>query len=250
MQARVIYWKQYNHTEQGFSLIEIIEDGTILKRSFINHEEYGRYYQETHQESFQAKGEIVVEKISFDEDFRLKKTDIPNNLERLSTYDFNQWETARKEVRKLQKASVDTLHMDYHSVMRLDIASLPEEIKTVLDRYDFPIVKYRVISDGTYLLRKKYPEQLSIEFIPSLNEKLYFHHIPENNHFNMSGDDLFALDVTVSDELGDEEAFWQYIHSMIQNVEKNLKHYRSLINTQRERRAMLETDVIGDLYPR
>lgn len=250
MQKKVVYWKTYNQTEKGYTLVEIYEDGTLLKRRFERNQKDPFTYKELQATPCDSKGEIVLEKITFDDAFKVSKHHLPENLEQLESFKLDEWKNARKHVRTMQKEVLDSLSVDYHTVLRLDPESICDEIREILDRFDFPIVKYRVVSDGDYLKRKKYPEQLSIEFMPSLNEKLYFHHIPENKHFNMSGDNLFALDTTYTESTQDEEGFWNYIHEMLNKVSINLSHYQTLITKQRERRAMLETDVLGDLYPR
>jgi hypothetical protein len=250
MQKKIVYWKTYNQSETGYTLVEIYEDGTLLKRRFEKNQKDPFTYKELSSTPCDSKGEIVLEQITFDEASKVSKHHLPENLKRLETYALKDWKDARKKIRSLQKEALDNLSIDYHTVLKLDQESICDDIRDELDRFEFPIVKYRVVSDGDYLKRKKYPEQLSIEFFPSLNEKLYFHHIPENKHLNMSGDNLFALDTTYTEGIEDEEHFWTYIHEMLNKVSVNLKHYQTLITKQRERRAMLETDVLGDLYPR
>jgi len=250
MQRRIVYWKRHSYSESGFDLVEFFEDGQILKRRFERDKDNTTLYKETQNQVVTAKGQIVIEKVTFDQDGHLKKAELSKHTEALETYAPEDWQKARKKVRKLQEKVKDDLTTDYHSLLKLEENSIPEETLKLTDRTQFPIVKYRVRSDKETLMRKEAPEQVSVEFIPVLNEKLYFHYIPKTKHCNVSGTELFALETYDCKNNTTEEEFWDFMDSVLKKVHGNEEKYRALIDAQREQRAMHETDVLGDLYPR
>ena len=250
MKARVVYWKRHDYTENGFKLIEVLENGTIIRRTFAKSNNKQMIFNETHREDYQAKGSIAVEKIDFGSDGQLKKSSCEDKISVVSSFDLSDWETAKQTVLNYQKETEDNLNIDYHTMLYLEKDSVLTFLKQGLKRYDFPIIKFRFNYDADYFKREKYPEKLEIVFVPLLNEKLYFHYFPESDHLSMTGDDLFALDIRECSEKVPCVSFLDYVDEKIEAVNNNPKYYQTLINKQRERRAMLDTDVTGDLYPR
>ncbi len=250
MRPKIVYWKRFNYRESGFDLAEIFEDGKLVIRKFINHKNDEQYYEEVDVKTIDLQGEIRIEKVEFGNEDFLSKTDLLKRISVTETFDIAEWETARETIRQLQKDTIDQLDIDYHSMLVLDENLFPEEVRAQFERFDYPIVKFRFNFDKEKIKRLEYPEKISIEFIPELNEKLYFHHFPQNNLLTMTGDDLFALHTEYHEEKITDETFLDYIFKMTDNIAKNKRYYRELVNKQRERRAMLETDIIGDLYPR
>ncbi len=250
MYPKIVYWKRFNYTEVGYKLIEVSENGQLLQRTFKRNTKNEEFFEELESKTIQLKGKINLEKIQLDSDYCVLKSEFKNRLELLSTYSLDQWTDARDRVVQLQNDSENDLTVDYHTVLVIDPASMNDELSEQFERFEFPIVKFRFNFNDDCFQRRKYAAYSAVEFSPTINEKLYFHYIPESQYLTMTGDDLFALHTeTVKDRLS-EEGFVKYIQTRKADVEKNNTFYRTLIIQQRERRAMLETEVIGDLYPR
>ncbi len=250
MQEKVVYWERQNYTETGFYLVEVFENGQMRKRRFEHRGGDYHFFEEKSNESIQLEGKIRIEKITFGPDFCLRKVDIVKNLDIVETYDVSEWQKARKTIRSLQKKSKADLEIDYHSVLVLDKKFIKDNLKKT-EHHIFPIVIFRAINDEDDCVhRKENPEQVATTYIPSLNEVLYFHHAPDSRHISMTGDNLFALETKVTDATLDDDEFIAYVQRMRDKVEQKQDYYRKLIDSQRERRAMVDTEIIGDLYPR
>ncbi|GEM_PF-747239 len=251
MIKKTLFWQRSNYTETGFDLVEVFEDGTMVKKNFEHRSGPKRFYEEIKLDKYQLNAAIVIESLKLAEDGKLAISELDDNLQEIERYELRDWKAAREQVLKLQSQSKNDLSVDYHSVLVIDEPEkAPADTPKLMGEYRYPIVPLRVVKQNGNLVRKENPEQLSIEFVPTINEQLYFHNIPENNHVNMTGDNLFALDVKTTDRPYDYSAFLDYIQKMLDKVEANIQHYHDLIISQRERRAMLETDEMGDLYPR
>ena len=250
MQVKTVYWKRFNYTEMGFSLIEVFENGKMVLRKFKRNTQNEEYFDEISSKKVTLKGRIKLEKIRLDADYCVQKSDFTNRLEVIGEYSLENWEEARNAVLNHQQASEDDLTIDYHTVLAVESDSIQDDLQSEFERFEYPIVKFRFNFNEDCFQRRKHAAYSAIEFSPTLNERLYFHYIPENRYLTMTGDDLFALHTKYSESSLTEEGFNAYVEKMKDDVEKKRKYYRSLIIQQRERRAMLETDVIGDLYPR
>ncbi len=246
---KTVYWKRFDFRENGFKLVQILEDGTLIDTVYEHRGGEPEDYEAITKNTKQLTGEIVIEKLSMLEN-PMPLMDMKKQLSTEQTFDLSEWSKARDVVYKLQQDTHDDLSVDYHSVLRLKNVEKDEDVPALAGSYQYPIVPLRVVKQSGNALRKKHPEQLSIEFVPAINEKLYFHNLPENAHVNMTGDDLFALDVLQTKKPYNYEQFLDYIHTMLSDVSENLSHFKKLIEKQRDRRAMLETDEMGDLYPR
>ncbi len=250
MKAKIVFWKRFNYTESGYELIELYENGEIVYRKFKRNTLNEEYFDETSNQSLVITGQIKLEKIQLDANYCVHKNEVANRIETIAEFAIEDWKNARNEVLKLQKDSETDLTIDYHTVLHVDSDSLESSLVTQFERFDYPIIKFRFDFNDDCFQRRKKASYSAIEFSPSLNERLYFHYIPENRYLTMTGDDLFALHTKYSEEDLNEDSFYDYVDKLKKDVEKNRKYYRSLIVQQRERRAMLETDIIGDLYPR
>ncbi len=246
---KTVYWKRFDYRESGFKLVEILEDATLIETIYEHRGGDPEDYEAITKNTKQLSGDIVIEKLDI-KNSSLPLSDMKKHLSETQTFAISDWSKARQAINDLQKESHDDLTVDYHSVLRLKDVKADGDVPALAGQYQYPIVPLRVVKENGTVVRKKHPEQLSIEFIPEINEHLYFHNMPGNSHVNMTGDDLFALDVKETDQPYDYEQFLNYIHTMLQTVRENLTHYKELIEKQRERRAMLETDEMGDLYPR
>ncbi len=251
MERNVVYWERQHYSENGFTLIEVLEDGTLNQRKFLRQDgDYREHcFEESQCETLNLNGKIIVQKVKFDEKGILSKDALDNNVEDVATFNVEDWQAARKKVRELQKKAADDLSSDYRSILYLDSDLAYKQIKKSKDDY-FPIIPCRVkVTNGT-LKREKHPEQMFAIYVPVLNEVLYFHHMPKHNHISITGDQLFALDTKITEKPLDEEAFLTYIYEKKHEIEQNDKYYRDLIDSQREKRAFMETETIGDLFPR
>lgn len=251
MEKNVVYWERQNYSETGFTLIEILEDGTLNQRKFLKQD--GDYrdqcFEEAQCETLNLNGHIIIQKVAFDKDGRLKKEALDDNLEDVESYDVNAWKDARKKVRELQHRVDNDMNVDYCSILRLDSELISKKIKKT-DKKTFPLIPCRVsISNGT-MKREKHPEQMIAIYAPVLNETLYFHHMPKHNHIAITGDQLFALDTKITKKPLNDEDFLAYVYEKKDEIEKNEKYYRTLIDAQREKRAFMDAETIGDLFPR
>jgi len=250
MQPSVVYWKKLNSNEQGYDLIEIFEDGNVVKRSFVQRKDGFHVYEETAKDGFKPNGKIRIDKVSFSKDGSLNKNEVLKKSKTVETYKLSEWEAARQKVRALQKSVTDDITTDYHSILALDEDSVNISLPTPTNRHDYPIVKLRAINYAQNFKRKVNAERLEKVFIPKLNEVIYFHHLPKQHYVNATADNIFALDTRIANDNFTEEDFFAYINEYVQKINKKLTHYRTLINIQREQRAMHEAEEIGDLFPR
>lgn len=250
MEPKIVHWQRYDFNDYGFSLVEIFEDGRILDRSFKALNDGRMMFEEKRNEKHELKGEIVVERVDFTDEGRLPVDEVEDHAETMKTYSLEQWQKARRDIEKLQDDSIDNMRHDYDSLLVIDRGSLPDDLKKVVTKDDFPIVKFRYDKEGKTLVRKRYPERLEVRFVPEINERIYFDLLTENNHLTTTGDNIFAIhtqdckaDFCVTD-------FEDYIATMLRNMKENPNYYHDLILKQRERRVQIDTEEMGDLYPR
>jgi hypothetical protein len=251
MNASIVFWQRQNYSEKGFTLIEISEDAKLYKRVFKNFA--GDYkdlcFEEKDCETKALDATIEIRKVDFGKDSRIKKEDIHTKSEVIKTFDSNKWQEARDYVRKMQDKVKDNEHMDYFSDIVFD--------KNVLSTYingevkaRHTIVPLRVDNENSHFKREIDADQFAVIYVPVINEKIYFHHTLTTNHVSVTGDNLFDLDTEATHANLDEESLLEYIETIRKDIEDNPDHYRKLITQQRKRRAMVDTDVIGDLFPR
>lgn len=250
MRPRLIHWERKNYHTNAFDLIEFYEHGEVVKRTFKKQVKDYVYFEETNKESFMVDGHIRLDKVTFTEGQKLLNKDLINKKEEVKTFAIEDWEKAEKEIRRLHDETVKDLTIDYRLVFVVDTESLSKETPLPKERKEYQITYFRAVTTTNYIFRLENPENLAIIFVPELNESLYFHYIPDANHITMTGDNLFALSTKVVKEKLNEYEFFETVQDMLEDVKENVKYYHTLIIKQRDRRAMLETDVMGDLYPR
>ncbi|MCF7926444.1 MAG: hypothetical protein K9L74_02545 [Candidatus Izimaplasma sp.] len=247
MKPRLIYKKRSNHSSRGFELVRLYENGNVLQKKYKH--SYTKY-QETDSKTFHVKGTIVLEEIHFDKDNKRKTTELLNHVKELKTFKEKEYEKAHKELTKLHEETEANLSVDYRLMFVLDTSSLTEEIEIPKEVKTYPITFLRATTSVSVIERKKNPENLAIRFVPIINENLYFHYIPNNDHITMTGDNLFALATRNVDKKLSEQEFVDYVDGMVEEVKDKEEYYVSLIKSQRQRIAALETKEMGDLYPR
>ncbi len=250
MRPRLIHWERKNYRSNEFDLIEFYENGEVLKRTFQKQVKDYVYYEETLKETYQIKGKIRLDKVTFDEHQKLQNIDLIKNKQEIKNFEVEHWEEAQEYIRKLHDDTVHDLTTDYRLVFVVDKESQTDENPLPKERKEFQITYFRAVTTTQYIHRLENPENLAIIFVPELNESLYFHYIPEANHITLTGDNLFALSTKVVKNKLNEYEFFETVQDMLKDVKENIKYYHMLIIKQRDRRAMLETDVMGDLYPR
>jgi hypothetical protein len=250
MRPRLIHWERKNYQTNQFDLIEFYEHGEVLKRTFKKQVKDYVYYAEVNKESFMVKGNIRLDKVTFNEDQKLLNKDLIHNKEEVEHFALEDWEKAEKTIRKLQDDTAKDLTVDYRLVFVVDTDSITGDNPLPKERREYQITFFRAITTTKYIFRLENPENLAIIFVPELNESLYFHYIPDANHITMTGDNLFALSTRVVKEKLNEYEFFETVQDMLEDVHSDVKYYHTLIVKQRDRRAMLETDIMGDLYPR
>ncbi len=250
MEAKMVHWQRYCYDEHGFRLLEVFENGRVMVRHFVKREDEFHLYKETRREDFHVQGNIEVEKVDFGNDGKLHEKELLKHVETIRQYPLEEWTEARTHVLRLQDESASHLSHDYHSLLHLDEDSLSNELKDTLTRRHFPIVKFRFENKGGMLFREEYPERLEIRFGPELNERLYFYLHTRQQHLTTTGDNLFALHTKHCAADFCETDYEGYIDAMIEEVRNHPRRYHDLITKQRDRRAMIETDETGDLYPR
>jgi len=250
MRPRLLHWERKNFHANQFDLVEFYEHGEVLKRTFQKQVTDFVYYEETHQETYKIKGKIRLDKVTFDEHHKLLNKDLVNNTQEIKTFEVTKWKEAEEYIRKLHDDTVKDLSSDYRLVFVVDAESQTDENPLPKERKEFQITFFRAVTTTQYIQRLENPENLAIIFVPELNESLYFHYIPEANHITLTGDNLFALSTKVVKNKLNEYEFFDTVQVMLEDVKDNIKYYHTLIIKQRDRRAMLETDIMGDLYPR
>jgi hypothetical protein len=250
MRPRLIHWERKNYSTNQFDLIELYETGEVVKRTFQKQVDDFVSYEESDRKVFNIKGHIRVDKIMFNEDHKLLNRNLVNNKQQIKTFDSTDWEDAQKYLRQLHNDTNDDLTTDFRLVFVVDQDSFTEETPLPKEIKEYQITFFRAVTTTQYIHRLKNPENLAIVFVPELNESLYFHYIPDNNHITLTGDNLFALSTKVVDHKLNEHDFYEIVNGMLDDIKNNIQYYHTLIVKQRDRRAMLETDVMGDLYPR
>lgn len=250
MEKRLVHWQRYNHDETGFGYLEIFEDGNIIDRHYQKRTDDPHRYQETKKNSWEGKASIVIEKLAFPAAGKHDEEEVPAHVEKVKTFPVEEWPLARKEAERYQDHSEDDLRIDYHSVLVIEEQSLPEHLRGVLSRTMFPIVKFRIEREEGVVIRKKDPERLAVRFVPELNEHLYFYLHAKEKHLATTGDALFALHTQQCEEGFCESDFEGYVADMVRVISEDPERYHDLMVKQRNRRAMIDTDDIGDLYPR
>ncbi len=250
MEPKIVYWRRYDFNDHGYKLVEVFENGKVLDRSFKALNDARMMFRETDQSTHEVEGDILIERVDFTNDGRLPVNDVKEQSETMKTYALSDWQKARRDAEKLQDDSVDNMRHDYHSLLEIDKAALPEHLQAIVEKTAFPIVKFRYEKEGKTLIRKRYPERLEVRFVPEINERIYFDLLTETNHLTTTGDNIFAIhtqdcktDFCVTD-------FEDYIANMLKNMKENPEHYHDLILKQRERRVQIDTEEMGDLYPR
>jgi hypothetical protein len=251
MNASIVYWQRQNYSEKGFTLIEISEDAKLYKRVFKNFA--GDYkdlcFEEKDCETKTLDGTIEIRKVDFGKDSKIKKADIYSSSEVIKTFDASQWQEARTHVRHLQNEVKENIHIDYFSDIVFDDKVLSNYINGEV-KAQHTIVPLRVDNENSHFKREIDADQFAVIYVPVINEKIYFHHTLSTNHVSVTGDNLFDLDTKATHANLEEESLLEYIETIRSDIEDNPDHYRKLITQQRKRRAMVDTDVIGDLFPR
>ena len=250
MRPRIIHWERKNYSTNQFDLVEFYETGEVIKRTFQKQVKDFVYYKEQTKKSYLVKGIIRVDKVTFNNQHKLFNIDLPQNKQEIKKFDVEDWQKAEKYIRQLQDDTSRDLSTDYRLVFVVDDGSLKDDTPLPKGRKEYQITYFRAITTTQYIHRLEYPENLAIVFVPELNESLYFHYIPDNDHITLTGENLFALRTNIVKEKLNEYVFFETVQDMIEDVKNNLEYYHTLIIKQRDRRAMLETDVMGDLYPR
>jgi hypothetical protein len=250
MQPRVIHWERKNYSNNQFDLIEFYETGEVVKRTFQKQVEDFVSYEEKDKKTFQVQGHIRLDKVMFDENHKLLNKDLSKNKQEIKTFESSEWENAEEYIRQLQDETSDDLSTDFRLVFVVNQESLSNDVPLPKERKEYQITYFRAVTTTQYIHRLKHPENLAIIFIPELNESLYFHYIPDNDHITLTGDNLFALNTKIVDHKLNEYTFYETVIDMLKEIKNNIQYYHTLIIKQRDRRAMLETDVMGDLYPR
>lgn len=245
-----MYFKKSRQPAETFELTEILENGNVVHGAFKQTKDGFHLYAETSKKTFKPKGNIRIDKVSFNEEGALKKTEITKNSETVETFKFSDWEAARKRIRELQESVNDDMSVDYHSLVEFDASSVDIDLPTPTDKYEYPIIKLRALPGSEEIKRKKGAEKFERVFIPVIDEMLYFHYYPTKNYVNTTGDNIFALDTRVTDEMYSDNDFLAYISYMVDKVNAKPEHFMTLMNMQREQRAMQEAEEIGDLFPR
>lgn len=251
MNASIVFWQRQNYSEKGFTLIEISEDAKLYKRVFKNFA--GDYkdlcFEEKDCETKELDGTIEIRKVDFGDDSRIKKDDIYTKSDIVKTFDADKWQDARAYVRTMQSEVKDNEHVDYFSDIVFDADVLSAYIKgDVHIRYT--IVPLRVNNQNAHFKREINADQFAVIYVPIINEKIYFHHTLSTNHVSVTGDNLFDLDTQATHANLAEGSLLEYIETIRNDIEDDPNRYRKLITEQRKRRAMVDTDVIGDLFPR
>lgn len=250
MKPRLLYKNRLNYTAGEFELVRLYEDGTVLQNHYTHNQDYLSSYRETNEQSFEVKGTILLQEVQFDQNNKRKNTDLSNHIKTIQSFKEKDYVKAHQALMKYHSDTIEDLSIDYRLMFELDLDSLTKDTPIPKAVKTYPITYFRATTNVSEIERKKHPENLAIRFIPTMNESLYFHYIPANDHITMTGDDLFALATRQVDKKLSEQEFVDYIDEMIQEVKANESYYLSLIVSQRKRRASLETDEMGDLYPR
>lgn len=251
MNASIVFWQRQNYSEKGFTLIEISEDAKLYKRVFKNFA--GDYkdlcFEEKDCETKDLDATIEIRKVEFGDDSRIEKDDIYTKSEVVKTFTADKWQDARTYVRDMQDEVKTNEHVDYFSDIVFD--------KDVLSSYingDFKarhtVVPLRVDNQNSHFKREIDADQFAVIYVPVINEKIYFHHTLTTNHVSVTGDNLFDLDTKATHANLEEGSLLEYIETIRNDIESDPNRYRKLITQQRKRRAMVDTDVIGDLFPR
>ncbi len=250
MEKRLVHWQRYNHDEKGFNYLEIHEDGSLIDRRFQKRTGVPHLYEETDRLEKDIDAEIVIEKLNFPTPGKHEEKDIADHVEKMKTFPVEEWQSARGEAERYQDGSEEDMSVDYHSLLVIGKEDLPDHLQAALFRTMFPIVKFRIEKEEGVVFRKKDPERLAVRFVPELNERLYFYLYAKEKHLSTTGDALFALHTQQCEEGFCETDFEGYVDNMVQAISADLGRYHDLIVTQRNRRAMIDTDDTGDLYPR
>lgn len=250
MKPRLLYKNRLKYTAGEFELVRLYEDGTVLQNHYTHNQDYLSSYRETNELSFQVKGTILLQEVTFDKDHKRKNTDLLKHTKTIDSFSEKDYIKAHQALMKYHDETLDNLSVDYRLMFELDFDSLTEETPIPKEVKTYPITYFRATTNVSEIERKKHPENLAIRFVPTMNESLYFHYIPANDHITMTGDELFALATRQVDKKLSEQEFVDFIDEMVQEVKEKESYYLSLIVSQRKRRASLETDEMGDLYPR
>ncbi len=250
MEKRMLHWQRYNLDETGFNYVEIYEDGEVRDRRFKKRHDKPYLYDEVETDTTQVDANILIEKLSIPQEGKITESEVQSCLETVERFPASEWASAREMVERLQSESQQDLRVDYHSLLEFDRQALPEALRKEVERTKLPIVPFRVEHQDGIFVRKEEPERLSIRFVPELNERLYFYLHAREKHLSTTGDRLFALHTQQCEEGFCEADFESYVEDMVRAFTEDPERYHDLIVKQRNRRAMIDTDEIGDLYPR
>ena len=250
MEKRLVHWQRYDYDETGFNYLQIYEDGTLIDRRFQKKTAAPYLYVEEKRDERKLKAAIVIERLDFPTPGKHQEEDIATHIEKVQTFPVEEWPSARKEAERYQDDSKEDMSVDYHSLLVIEKEDLPKRLPVVLTRTMFPIVKFRIEKEEGVVLRKKDPERLAVRFVPELNEHLYFYLHAKEKHLATTGDRLFALHTRQCEEGFCETDFVTYVDNMVKNISEDPERYHDLMVRQRNRRAMIDTDETGDLYPR
>lgn len=250
MDSKVVFWKRYKFEETGFNVLEICEDGTALDRRFEKQDENHWLYKEVRRDAHQLKGKILIEQIDFGDDGKINESDLAKSIKTVETYELSQWSEARDRAQTRQNLTIESLKEDFHSVIDIEESSVPSSLKQHLPHLNFPIIKFRYENEMGVIMRKAKPRRIETRFVPEINETIYFYLDAGQENLTTTGDNIFSIDTKHCEPDFCESDFDAYIIKMIQEMKNDPKTYHEMFVTQRNRMAMLDTDVIGDLYPR
>ncbi len=249
MKPRVLHWERRNYHEDGFDLVELYEDGTVMVRTFERDTDAFEHFNETDRKESTIDGTIHIERIPFGKDGTLKKTELAQVAKREESFPVAKWKEARKRIREMQGTCALDQSCDCRSILEVDQDTIDGAPLSSV-RKTYPVQFVRAFINVTTIRRNPNPDMDTTIFVPTMNEVLFFHYVPETRHYTITGDGLFPVETGTTDNALDEDGFNDFVAEKAKNIESNHTHYRQLINRQRERRAMIETDEAGDLYPR
>ena len=250
MKPRVLKSERIKYNANGYELVRLYEDGTVLHNSYEHNKNDYASFHVTDSKKYQVKGTLLLQEVTFDENNKRKNNELKKHTKTLKKFSEKDYVKAHEELVQLHKDTLENLDVDYRLIFELDLDSVKKDVPIPKEVKTYPVTYFRATTNIAEIERKKHPENLAIRFVPTMNESLYFHYIPNNDHITMTGDNLFALATRHVKTKLSEQQFVEYVDAMVDEVENHAEYYHSLIKYQRNRRASLETDEAGDLYAR
>ena len=109
MKPRVLKTERIKYSANGYELVRLYEDGTVLHNCYEHNKNDYASYHETSSKAYNVKGNLLLQEIRFDKDNKRKNSELGKYTKTLKKFPEKDYVKAHEELIQLQKESYDDL---------------------------------------------------------------------------------------------------------------------------------------------